>query len=133
MQQNPLFSETFEDALLDAVKALKGPKAVGEMLWPDKGMESAAKYLRACLDAERDEKLSLSQILLIAKRARAAGCHTLMAFLASELDYEWKAVDPETEVQRLQREFIDSQRQLSKLAEQINAKLADVQAIRRAA
>ncbi len=133
MQQNPLFSETFEDALMDAVKALKGPKAVGEMLWPDKGMESAAKYLRACLDPERDEKLSLSQILLLAKRARAVGCHTLIAFLSTELDYEWKAVDPESAVQRLQREFIESQRQLSKLAEQLSVKMADVAQLRKVA
>lgn len=130
MQQNPLFSETFEDALMDAVKALKGPKAVGEMLWPDKGMESAAKYLRACLDPERDEKLSLSQILLLAKRARAIGCHTLIAFLATELDYEWKAVDPETVEARERRELGELMRRVEEKLDRLNKRDAERSVLR---
>lgn len=133
MEQSALFVESLEEALLDAVKALKGPKAVGVALWPEMAADLAGKRLNHCLDPERPEKLELSQVLLIAKRARLAGCHTVMGYLAQQLDYDCKPVDPETEVQRLQREFIESQRQLSKLAEQINAKLADVAQFRRAA
>ncbi len=133
MDQQSLFVESLEEALRDSVNALKGPKAVGVALWPELSADLAAKRLNHCLDPERQEKLELSQVLLIAKRARLAGCHTVMAFLAQQLDYECKPVDPETEVQRLQREFIESQRALSRLAEQINSKLADVATMRRAA
>lgn len=133
MDQQPLFCETLEEALRGAVNALKGPKAVGVSLWPELSADVAAKRLNHCLDPDRPEKLELSQVVLIAKRARLVGCHTVMGYLAAELDYEYKPVDPETEVQRLQREFIESQRALSRLAEQINAKLADVAQMRRAA
>lgn len=131
--QQTLFVESIEEALRDCVNALKGPKAVGVLLWPELSADLAAKRLNHCLDPDRPEKLELSQILLIAKQARAVNCHTIMAYLASELDYECKPVDPETEVQRLQREFIEAQRALSKLAEQINTKLADVSHMRRVA
>lgn len=132
MSQGTLFVDSMEEALADAVRMLKGPKAVGQMLWPDKPIEIAAKYLHACLDPDRDEKLSLSQILFIAKRARAVNCHTLIAFLSRELDYKWEAVDPETEVARLQREFTESVNKLSDIQKQLQAKQADVQ-LRRAA
>ncbi len=133
MNQAPLFVESLEEALRGAVGALKGPKAVGVLLWPSMSAELAGRRVNQCLDPDRHEKFDLSEILLIAKHARAVGCHTFMAFLAQQLDYECKPVDPETELQRLQREFIESQRQLSKLAEQINGKLADVAQMRRAA
>lgn len=133
MSQVPLFSESFEEALRDAVMALKGPKAVGVMLWPSMKADLAGRRLCQCLDPERDEKFDLAEILLIAKRARSVGCHTVMSYLAAELDYECKPVDPETEVQRLQREFIEAQRELAKIVAKIEQKSADVVAMRRVA
>lgn len=132
--QATLFVESIEEALHDSVNALKGPKAVGVMLWPELAADVAAKRLHHCLDPDRPEKLELSQVLLIAKKARANGCHTFMAYLASELNYEPpKPVEPETEVQRLQREFTDSVNRLAEIQRQLSAKTADVQAMRRAA
>lgn len=131
--QSSLFMESMEEAVRDCVNALKGPKAVGVMLWPSMKADLAGRRLNQCLDPERDEKLDLSEILVIAKRARSVGCHSLMAYLAAELDYECKPVDPETEVQRLQREFIEAQRELSKLVARIEQKSADVVAMRRVA
>lgn len=133
MDQQTLFVESLEEALRDCVNALKGPKAVGVALWPELSADLAAKRLNHCLDPERQEKLELSQVLLIAKRARLAGCHTVMAFLAQQLDYECKAVDPETEVQRLQREFVQAVDHLSKIQTSLAAKTSDVAQMRRAA
>jgi hypothetical protein len=125
--------DSIEEALLDAVKALKGPKAVGVFLWPELAADIAAKRLNHCLDPDRPEKLELSQLLLIAKRARAVGCHTVMSFLAKELDYEWKPVDPETEQQRLMREFIVAQKALTELAARIEKRQAENPNLRRVA
>jgi hypothetical protein len=131
--QTTLFVESIEEALRDCVNALKGPKSVGVMLWPELSAELAAKRLHHCLDPDRPEKLELSQVLLIAKKARASGCHTFMSFLASELDYDCKPTDPETAVQRLQREFTESVNRLSEIQRQLSSKTADVQAMRRVA
>lgn len=105
--QTPLFVDSIEEALRDAVSALKGPKSVGVMLWPELSADVAAKRLNHCLDPERPEKLELSQVLLIAKKARSANCHTLIAYLCAELDYEWKPIDPETVEARERRELAE--------------------------
>lgn len=131
--QTTLFVESTEEALRDCVNALKGPKSVGVMLWPELSADLAAKRLNHCLDPERPEKLELAQVLLVAKKARAVDCHTLIAFLCSELNYRYEEVNPETEVQRLQREFTESVNRLSDIQRQLSAKQNDVQAMRRAA
>ena len=117
MEQSALFVESFEEAIADAVKALRGPKAVGTALWPEMSAELAAKRLNHCLDPERPEKLELSQVLLIAKRAREVNCHTVMAFLAAQLDYEYTPVDPETLEAKETRE-------IAELLKTVNARLA---------
>lgn len=133
MDQQPLFCESFEEAIRGAVNTLKGPKAVGVMLWPELSADVAAKRLNHCLDPERPEKLELSQVVLIAKRARLANCHTIFGFLAQELDYEFKPVDPETEQARLMREFIEAQRAISELACRIEKRLNENPNLRRVA
>ena len=125
--QQTLFVDSIEEAIRDSVNALKGPKAVGVMLWPELSADLAAKRLHHCLDPERPEKFELSQVLLIAKKARAVNCHTLIAYLSAELDYTWEPVDPETSVQRLQREFTDSVNRLSEIQRQLQAKQVDSQ------
>jgi hypothetical protein len=107
MIQEPLFVESLEEALRDAVNALKGPKAVGVMLWPSMKADLAGRRVNQCLDPERDEKFDLSEILLIVKAARALNKHTVMAFLARELDYEFSPIDPETVETKERRELAD--------------------------
>lgn len=133
MTQEPLFVESLEEALRDAIGRLKGPKAVGVMLWPAMKAELAGRRVNHCLDPERDEKFELSEVLLIAKAARALHCHTVMAYLAAQLDYEFKPIDPESAVQRLQREFTESVTRLAEIQRQLTAKQDDVLAMRRAA
>lgn len=132
--QTTLFVESIEEALRDCVNALKGPKNVGVMLWPELSADRAGRDLADCLQPDAARKLSLDQIELLIRAARAQSCHAPLTYLCQANSYAAPvAVDPETEVQRLQREFIESQRQLTKLAEAINQKLADVASIRRAA
>jgi len=119
-QQQTLWHDSLEDALKDAVHTLGGPKAAGHRLWPDKEPEAAARYLNQCLDPERAEKLELSQVLLIMQEAKAADCHTPMYFLADVLGYEPpKPKNPETERERIMREYIKATETLSDLAKRM--------------
>lgn len=127
MNQGTLFHESLSDALRTAVMALGGFKRVGAELWPSLPIERAARDLADCLTDGNPRKLDLDQIEFIVKRARRVGCHAPMHYLAVMADYEEPSPrDPESEVQRLQREFITAQQQLVKLAERIEAKTADI-------
>ena len=89
MQQTELpFFEGPEDALKDAVQHLGGAKAVGKELWPDKSVDTAQRLLLDCLNTSRAEKLELSQILMILRLAKEAGCHAPMRWLAAEVGYD---------------------------------------------
>lgn len=87
--QMQLINETWREALQDVVKACGGHKRVGVLLWPEMESrpEAAGNKLRDHLDADRREKLSLEQILLLMRLGRQAGVHSAMNFLADELGY----------------------------------------------
>ncbi len=96
--------ENVNEVLIDCVKACGGSKVVGIALWPAKGVEAAQRNLLACLNADRNEKLSPDEVLLIARMAREKGCHLYMEFLAADLGYTVPApVDPEDELAELLR------------------------------
>lgn len=118
--QEPLWHDTFEDALRSVAEAY-GPKKLASELWPEKALTDAHRLLLHCLDAERSEKPSPGQIALIIQRGREVGCHTGMAYLAQIASYaEPQPVEPEDEKARLQREFIEAQQELSRLAKRID-------------
>lgn len=120
MSQPALFIESFTDALRDAVRAAGGTKVVACRLWPEKAPDQAARILSNCLNEHRDERLTPDQVLLVARLAREHGCHSIMAFMAGELGYAPPiAIEPEDEVVRLQREYVDATKSLLKMAERI--------------
>lgn len=120
MQQEPLFYEDLNDAIRATVQALGGIKRVGVDLWPTLGPDGAASRLHDCMNVERREKLSPEELLALAKMAKAAGCHILMAFLCGEAGYSAPIpVDPEDERAELQREFTSSVKALEALAKRI--------------
>lgn len=88
-------NETFNDALIECVKACGGSKEVGLALWPTMGVEPAQRKLLACLNPDRHEKLGPDEVLTVLKLAREAGCHAGMSYMASFLHYsEPKPVTP---------------------------------------
>lgn len=112
--------ESLNDAYIEAVKACGGSKAVGLALWPAKGLEAAQRHLLACLNADRNEKLSPDEALHIERMARERGCHAVMEFRCAVLSYaEPQPVEPEDERAKLQREFIEASKLMAKLAERI--------------
>ncbi len=113
-------NESFNDALIECVKACGGSKAVGLELWPAKGMEAAQRQLLACLNPDRSEKLSPDEALHVMRLARAKGCHAGMAHLAAELGYaEPSPVEPKDAAAELKRQFIESTRALAAMAARI--------------
>ena len=66
---------SFTLALVEAVKALGGSKAVAGKLWPEKPVEAAQRLLLDCLNDDRPAHLSPDHVLLILRMARQAGHH----------------------------------------------------------
>lgn len=79
--------ETFDEALVEAVRACGGSKVVGVALWPSKGVEVAQRGLLNALNPDRPEKLSTDEIVHIARLARDRDCHVVMEFLTNALGY----------------------------------------------
>jgi hypothetical protein len=117
--------DTFNNALIECVKAAGGSKKVGPMLWPEKTVDQAQRLLLACLNDERPEKLSPDQALLIMRLAKESGCHAGMEYLCRSLSYSAPVpVEPVDEFAQLQKEFI----QASKAMEVIASRLEHLQA-----
>ena len=124
-----LFHESLSDALRECIGVCGGMKAVGSKLWPEIDPEQAGRKLADCLNDGKRDKLSPEQVLLVLRMARARGCHAGMMFLARDLGYaDPVAIEPEDERAKLQREFIESTRALTKMAERIQALAAPVRA-----
>jgi hypothetical protein len=126
--------ESLNDAYIEAVKHLGGSKGVGVLLWPAKGVFPAQRHLLACLNPDRNEKLSPDEALHLERLARQQGCHVVMRYRCEELGYaEPQPIEPEDEMARLQREFVQATQELTRMATRIEALAAPVPAVRPAA
>lgn len=115
-----MLAESLNDALIECVKACGGSKVVGVALWPAKGVEAAQRQILACLNPDRQEKLSPDETLHIMRLARAKGCHAAMEFISSSIGYAAPIpVDPKDEAAELQRQFIEASSKLAAMAERI--------------
>lgn len=102
-----MIAESFNDALIEAVKVCGGSKVVGLAIWPAKGVEAAQRHLLACLNQERAEKLGLDEAEHIMKMAREKGCHAPMQYLSHALSYAEPApVEPKDEADELKRQLL---------------------------
>lgn len=115
-----LQAESLTEALVIAVKALGGSKAVGPHLWPELAPEAAQRRLLDALNDDRPQYLAPDHVLLVMRLARARGCHAVMQYLAGVLSYaEPVPVEPRDEADELRRQFIESTRALAKMAQRI--------------
>jgi len=110
------------EALVGAVKALGGSKAVGAQLWPDLAPDQAQRKLLDCLNPERPAHLTPEQTVLVLRLARRKGYHAAVGWLLDELGYApTTPVEPVDQVAELQRQFIEAAGVLAQLGERINA------------
>lgn len=80
------------DALRDAVQKLGGTKAVGHALRPDLGPLRAADWLKDCLNPERRERLSLTQMMKVMRMAHDINYHAPAQYLAGEMGYKMASI-----------------------------------------
>lgn len=99
--QSALFHERFEDALDEVIRACGGRKKLACELWPDKPARDAHNLMDACLNPERRERFTPSQVVFIARAGAAVGCHAAMAHLGRECGYDIKPITRAEEVDRL--------------------------------
>lgn len=112
--------ETLNDALIECVKAAGGSKHVGNKVWPEKTIDAAQRHLLNCLNEGKAERLTPEQTLLVAKLARAKGCHAYAEFMAADLGYAKPVpVTPRDEVSELKRQFIESSKSMAAIAARI--------------
>ena len=112
--------DTPNKALERVVIALGGSKKVAPLMWPDKTIGDAARYLCDCLNDERPAKLDFSQVLYILRKAKEAGIHIGMDFIADHVGYSHPTpIEPEDEAAALQRQFIESTHKMAAIAERI--------------
>lgn len=107
-EQQKLFITDIYDALGDLVRAAGGPKAVGQILKPEKPWEESAGWVKDCLNRKRREKFDYEHIAWLLKRGREAGCHEPIAFICNQAGYSApEPVEPETELAKLLREYVE--------------------------
>lgn len=120
--QLSLHHESITDALREVIQAAGGAKVVGAKMFPDLPVDHAAGRVRDCLNYDRRERFTPEQVLMILRLGHQAGCHAAMAFLTREAGYaDPQPVEPEDEVVRLQREFVEASRALMQMAGKIEA------------
>lgn len=105
MEQASLFHESITEALRATVAHLGGAKVVAGQLWPEKSPDEANRHLLDCLNPDRPARLDPERLMLLLKLARSKGCHTAMAWIATEVGYTAHPVEPEDEDAELQRQF----------------------------
>ena len=109
------------DMLADLVRQLGGPKKVGPALrGASVPLETAAQWVRDCLNRDRRERFDPEQFLHILRLAREADIHSGKWWLDAELGYELgKPLNPRDQIAQLQREFIESVHSLRDQADRI--------------
>lgn len=112
--------DDLNDALKGAIKALGGFKAVGQLLWPEiEKAETAAQKLRDCVNADRRERLTPEQFVMILRLARDKNFHASMDYVAQQIGYKATPVNPADVDAELQRNFIDAVAQLAEMGNRL--------------
>jgi hypothetical protein len=115
-----LFHESIADALREVVHALGGTKAVGTRMRPEKGADAAGKWVSDCLNLDRAERFDPEQVLWILRAGRKAGAHAAANYLMREAGYaDPVPVEPEDERARLERDFLEAAKSISKIADRL--------------
>jgi hypothetical protein len=89
--QGQLWHDCIEDAIGTVVQVLGGAKRVAVLLWPALASakpETAYTRLRHSLNPEKAEKFSLEEFLLLARKGREAGEHSIAKYFGHATGYE---------------------------------------------
>lgn len=114
MQQQALFFDSWEEALLADIQALGGRKKLAPRLWPGDTEETANDRLKACLAPGHKQALKPSEVMTIKRMAREVGSTSTVSYEAQQLGYQVHWLDPEDEADAIRRELRDSFKVMTK-------------------
>lgn len=104
MNQRALFHDTIYDAIGADVAAAGGFKTVAGKLWPAESPTSAAAKLRNAINPEQQQKLCPEEVMQIKRLASEAGSTATIQYEAQQLGYSVTWIEPEDELERIERE-----------------------------
>lgn len=121
-----MFFERIHDAWKAGVDWCGGPKALGAKLWPSMAPDDAGRKLRACLNPDRNEKLSEDERMQLLAIFREKGFHGVVHFMCDKLAYERpNIVAPKTAAQALAEQIAYHAREMQRLADEHAVALAE--------
>ena len=100
MQIEMPFFDSPEAALTAVIQHIGGIKRIAPKLFPDKSVDAAARYLLDCLNPDRNEKLALTQTMMLLRLAHEAGYHSAYAWLSGEIGYDITPITRADEIDR---------------------------------
>lgn len=93
--QEELFHEDIYHALRSLIDRAGGPKRVASILWPNKPLDQATRWLADCLNTDRAAKLDPEDVIALLRIGRESDAHMAMAFIASKAGYDCRPITPE--------------------------------------
>jgi len=117
VNQKELFHDTIYDALGADVAAAGGFKTVAAKLWPAESPVTGSAKLRNALNPDQPHKLCPNEVLQIKRLAQEAGSSATVLYEAQQLGYVVTWVEPEDELERIERENNELLKALSKRME----------------
>jgi hypothetical protein len=104
MNQRALFHDTIYDAIGADIAAAGGFKTVAGKLWPAESPASAAAKLRNAINPEQQQKLCPEEVMQIKRLSQLAGSFATVQYEAQQLGYAVTWIEPEDELERIERE-----------------------------
>ncbi len=99
--------ESLNNALIECVRKAGGSKIVGHKMWPEKTVDAAKRHLLACLNEDKQERLSPEHLLMLLRLAREKGYHGGFDYMAVELSYAKPIpIEPPDEMGDLIRKYL---------------------------
>lgn len=117
MNQTALWHDTIYDALGADISAVGGFKVVAGKLWPSESPTTAATKLRNAVNPDQAQKLCPEEVMQIKRLAHEAGSTATIQYEARQLGYDVTWIEPEDELQRIERENNELLKALTKRME----------------
>lgn len=125
VNQQELFYDDIDSAFRATVEMLGGAKRVGAALWPAKEPVAAQQNLLNVMDPDKPHKLSLQELMFVARLARDKEVHILGKYIAEALDYEFRVVTREDKAMKAAAQFADMKRQFQAMAPLLGLKVTE--------
>ena len=120
MNQEPLWVDTFEDAVVALAKAVGGKKKLATMLRPNKDPDEAATWLSDCLNPDRPHKLERDDYRNLFKIGHEHACHIVLFYFTDDAGYSRPSpIEPEDESAELKRAYIESVKLQRKIVDRL--------------